>query len=439
MTLKWLKYPLPRSLYGRAALILILPIIMIQLVVSIVFLQRHFEGVTHQMTRNISIQMSYLLEEINAQSSREEAQIRLEELANALEIQAAMGAEGPQSDTRLFYDLSGRAMIETLRAELDAVSAIDLTSRQRWVSFTLQSDYGDILVSFHRRWVSASNPHQLLVLMVFTGLLMTVIAYMFLRNQLRPIKKLAEAAASFGKGHNVAYRPAGAIEVRAAGNAFVDMRARLERQIEQRTRMLSGVSHDLRTPLTRLGLGVSMLPENEETSALKRDIEEMERLLNAFLDFARGDATEAAVSSDPVAIGRSAAERARRGGGEVEFLAVDDGTMVELRPMAMGRALDNLIGNALRYGTRTRVSVDIYDRAVRYRVEDDGPGIPPEEREAALQAFSRLEPGRNQNRGMGVGLGLTITADIARSHGGSLRLGESAALGGLQVDFVIAR
>jgi two-component system osmolarity sensor histidine kinase EnvZ len=294
-------------------------------------------------------------------------------------------------------------------------------------------------IGFDRSRVSASNPHQLLVLMVFTGLLMTLIAFLFLRNQLRPIRRLARAAEAFGKGRVVAYKPSGATEVRSAGNAFLDMRARIERQIEQRTLLLSGVSHDLRTPLTRLKLGLAMLDE-EDAAPMMRDVDDMQRLLDGFLAFVRGDATEeVAEKCDPLPFVRSVVEDARRTGQAVTLHAVEGAGVVLMRQGAVRRALENLIGNATRYGTRAEVSLAILERAVRITVEDDGPGIPRDRREEAMRPFTRLDDARNQNRGTGTGLGLAIAADIARSHGGTLRLGDSARLGGLKAELVLAR
>jgi len=274
--------------------------------------------------------------------------------------------------------------------------------------------------------------------MVVFGVLMTVIAYFYLRRQLRPITRLANAAEAFGRGRHVAYTPRGAIEVRAAGAAFLDMRARIERQIEQRTMMLSGVSHDLRTPLTRMKLGLALMDE-ADAAPLLRDVDDMQRLLDEFLNFAR-DASEGDPEEvDPIALTKAAVADAQRGHKAVVLDEVTGAGTVMLRPMPIRRALDNLIGNAVRYGTQARVSVHLTDKSLRFRVEDNGPGIPEDKRLDALKPFSRLDPARNQNKGSGVGLGLAITSDIARAHGGVLRLGESEKMGGLQADIVIAR
>lgn len=434
----WIKRLLPRSLYGRAALILILPIVTLQLVVSVVFIQRHFEGVTEQMTRNVELEVNYLLNRVDAAPNLAVAQARIAALVKALDLQVTLPADGPAEDHRFFYDLSGRIVISTLRSGIPTIRSIDLRQR-RELRILIGTRHGEMLVVMDRKRVSASNPHQLLVLMIFTGLLMTSIAYIFLRNQLRPIKRLAVAAEAFGKGRPMNYRPSGATEVRSAGNAFLEMRARIERQIEQRTLMLSGVSHDLRTPLTRLKLSLSLADDGPETQEMRRDVADMERMLDAFLDFARSDALDDPEVIDPASLVRRVAEDAARGGRMVSLDELPEGMEVSLRPVAVKRALENLINNALAYGKRCAVGLDVTDRVVRITVEDDGPGIPPDKREAAMQAFMRLDAARTQSRGTGVGLGLAIASDIARSHGGVLRLGKSEALGGLKAELVLAR
>lgn len=435
-----IKRILPRGLYGRAALILILPIFALQLVVTLAFLQRHFEGVTRQMTRNIAFEIALIADVVAAEPDAASAEAAAQRLGGALAMTVTLpaGPTAPAQDSRIFYDLSGRVVIATLREAFPAIGPIDLYGLRR-VRFTLPTPQGVMEIGFDRGRVSASNPHQLLVLMVVAGLLMTLIAFLFLRNQLRPIRRLARAAEEFGKGRVVPYRPSGAIEVRSAGNAFLDMRARIERQIEQRTLLLSGVSHDLRTPLTRLKLGLAMLDE-ADAAPMMRDVDDMQRLLDDFLAFVRGDATEEpAERIDPVTLVRAVVEDARRSGQAVSLISVEGRGQASVRSGAVRRALENLLGNATRYGTRADVSVAILDRSVRITVEDDGPGIPRERREEAMRPFTRLDDARNQDRGTGTGLGLAIAADIARSHGGTLRLGDSARLGGLKAEIVLAR
>lgn len=431
-----IKRYLPRGLYGRAALILILPIITLQLVVSVVFIQRHFDGVTQQMTRAVEAELSYLLDRVAQAGDAQVAQADIAPLIAALEIGVELPTARQVEASRLFYDFSGRVVAARLRDVLPRLRAVDLATSTRQVRLLVDTRHGPMLLTLDRKRVSASNPHQLLVLMIVTGLLMTVIAFFFLRNQLRPIRRLARAAEAFGKGRVVPYRPAGAAEVRLAGQSFLDMRARIERQIEQRTLMLSGVSHDMRTPLTRLRLALSLAEEGPETAEMRRDVDDMERMLNAFLDFARSDTLDDPVATDPAAL---LARVVERGGAAVELTLPESVPETMLRPLAVERALQNLINNALNYGNRARAALEVTEKTLRFVVEDDGPGIPEGRREAAMQAFTRLDEARNQDRGGGVGLGLAIASDIARSHGGILRLGDSADMGGLRAELVLAR
>ncbi len=430
---------LPRSLYGRAALILIVPVVAIQLVVSTAFIQRHYEGVTRQMTQGVAIDLAFLLAEIDAAPTVEAARSGVFRLADALAVTLTLpaGSDAPVQDRIGPLDLSGRVIVETLHDQLPGLVAADVTDEERIVSLRFDTRHGPMEAELSRRRMSATNPHQLLVLMIFTSVLMTVIAYMFLRNQLRPITKLAQAAEDFGKGRTVSYRPRGALEVRAAGRAFMDMRARIDRQIEQRTLMLSGVSHDLRTPLTRLRLGLSMMPEDAEMEALQTDVIQMERMVDEFLAFVRGDAMEGSALTDAVALVGGAVAKA--GDGVRLTDVVGRAEPVEMRPQAVERAVQNLVSNAQRYGTAVEVRVEFLDRSLRISVEDNGPGIPEDQREEALRPFTRLDRSRDPNRGGGVGLGLSIASDIAMSHGGTLRLSRSDRLGGLRADLMIAR
>jgi two-component system osmolarity sensor histidine kinase EnvZ len=431
MAFGFIKRAMPRGLYGRAALILLVPIVSLQLVVSAAFLQRYFEDVTTQLMQGVTLELRLVLSDLDGGGGAA--------VADALDI-SMRSAVQTTGDRRAFYDLSGRVITRILREDMADVQAVDLISDPRRLQVTVMTPAGDpVMLSVDRRRASATNPHQLLVWMVGTGILMTAVAYLFLRNQLRPIRRIAHAAEAFGKGRIVDYRPAGATEVRSAGRAFLDMRSRIDQQIEQRTLMLSGVSHDLRTPLTRMKLGLSMLEDGPDTAALIRDVNEMEALLSTFLDFARADALDDLAPSDPVAIARRIVDDAGRGGGAITLVAPQTVQLVELRPQAVHRAVSNLVSNALRYGTTARLSVAVMDRALRFTVEDDGPGIAPGDRTDALRPFIRLDIARNQDQGSGVGLGLAIASDIARRHGGTLRLGESADLGGLRVDLVLPR
>jgi len=430
MSFHLLKRYMPRGLYGRAALILVLPVVVVQLVVSVVFIQRHFEGVSVQMTQDVARQVRLVMA-VPPGDDRAA-------LADALDFTLRPARPDSADDVRVWYDLTAGNVTRALYDALPTLDAVELPDTRRAILTLRPQGQQAVEIELARGRLSARNPHQLFVNMVFFGGLMTVIAFIYMRNQLRPITRLARAAEAFGRGRVVDYHPSGALEVRAAGNAFLDMRARIERQIEQRTLMLSGVSHDLRTPLTRLKLGLAFV-DDEDRIPMERDVEEMGRMIDEFLSFAKGASEGEAEPTDPIALMQALVADHQREGQDVTLVsAVGQGT-VSLRPIAIRRAADNLIGNAVRYGTKAEVSVMLTDKSLRIRIEDDGPGIPPEQRGDAIRPFTRLDTARNQNRGSGVGLGLAIAADIARAHGGVLRLGESEKLGGLRADIVIAR
>ncbi len=438
MTFRWLKSYMPGTLYGRATLILLLPVITVLLVVSIIFVQRLFDGVTTQMTGSVSREVRLMLE-----SGMPVDELATSRMAQTLAITVTPVAPGavPEEDHWRWFDFTGAIVVREMRRFFPDMLSVQLPDH-RVVGLYFDGDEGPFVMVFDRRRASASNPHQLLVNMVGFATLMTVIAYLYLRNQLRPITRLARAAKAFGKGQHLVYHPAGAVEVRAAGQAFVEMRDRIERQIEQRTLMLSGVSHDLRTPLTRLKLGLSMV-DSEDRAEMERDVDDMERLITEFLDFARGAQQGEMEEIDPHAFVTRIVQDAERAGSAVTLRdAKGQGTKrdtVTLRRDAVRRAVENLINNAVRYGTKAEVSVDLTPQMLIIRVEDDGPGIPEAQREEALKPFSRLDTSRNQNLGSGVGLGLAIAADIARNHGGAIVLGQSQRLGGLLAEFQVAR
>ena len=425
---------MPKRLYWRAAFILLFPVIFLQLIVSVVIIKRHFEGVTEQMTGTVASQIKLIATKVEA--AEIDAAIELSEALN-MKLLAVESDKSIGSNSKRFYDVSGIVVIRELY-KLKWVQNVDLLDDD-YVTVTLRLADMIFQLQFDRARVSASNPHQLIVNMVVFGAFFTLIAFMYLRNQLRPITRLAVAAEAFGRGQTVPYTASGAIEVKAAGNAFLEMRNRIERHIEQRTMILSGVSHDLRTPLTRLKLGISLL-DSDDKEPLERDLEEMRLMLDEFLTFAKAQDNEQSnfelltVSS----IIDSLKDDYQRANAKLQVANNITTGSYFMRPSLIRRALDNIIGNALRYGTLANLKVTIDNEYINFIVEDDGPGIPAEMRPEALKPFSRLDPARNQDKGMGVGLGLPIASDIAQAHGGSLRLLKSDKYGGLRAEFKIA-
>ena len=437
MTFAMIKRYMPKSLFGRGVLILLVPVLSILLIVSFAFVQRHFDGVTRQLARGVALEVAALADQVERYGAIQPDHV---DLARRLGLTISMvsGTVEP-GETRDFYDISGRLVYPIMQEVTNREVSVDLVQNWRRVDMRVATARGILAVNAPRGRMSASNPHQLLVLMFSGAILLTIISLMFLRNQVRPIRRLAQAAEAFGKGQTVPFRPAGAEEVRRAGNAFIAMRNRIERQIEQRTMMLSGVSHDLRTPLTRMKLALATADTVEDLEPIKGDLAEMERMLEEFLTFARDATQDGAVMVDLNKLLAGIVEDAVRSGHSVTYASVDTGTEVSVRAVALRRAIQNLIDNACRYGNEVSVRLHMARRRVEIVVEDDGTGIPEDERQSALRPFSRLDPARNQDQGGGTGLGLAIALDVARVHGGTVELGDSEALGGLKATLQFPR
>ena len=437
-----LKSILPRGLYGRAALIVFLPVTTILLVVSLSFIQRHYDGVTRQMTGNFVLVAEHLLDETDAPPEAAPPGGAAPRRGAACPLPAPLPPDAPPSaepEDLPVYDLSGRLALRELVARLPELRSVAISGGD--VSLWLEGRHGLLELDFRLSRISARNPHQMLVLTLVIGVVMGAISFVYLKNQMRPMLRLARAAEAFGRGQTLDFRPGGATEVRAAGRAFLEMRDRIEQHIEQRTLLLSGVSHDLRTPLTRMRLALSMFEDEPEAAALLADVAEMEALIDRFLDFARTEAEEAPEETDLGALlARRVAEAAR--GGRAVDLAVEltaPGPVLPLRPQLMARAVDNLIGNALRYGTRAQVRLAQEGADIVISVEDDGPGIPEDQRERATRPFVRLDPARGASRGSGAGLGLAIVSEAMRRNGGRLELarGATPGFGGLLARLVL--
>ncbi|MEO1292934.1 MAG: ATP-binding protein [Pseudomonadota bacterium] len=429
---------MPRSLFWRTVLIVVTPMIILQAVVAYLVVQRHFDGVTRQMTESLVSELQYIVEVAEDAPSAEDAKGEVRRAGRALgyDIHLIRRATLPRNTEPKFFDVIGRAIEETFRKRFGARPLfVDIIDDEKIVDVRLQTSHGVIATTVPKRRLIVSNPHLLLAWMGATALALIFIAVIYLRNQIRPIQQLANAADAFGKGRTLFLRPSGAEEVRRAGAAFLDMRRRIERQIEQRTTMLSGVSHDMRTPLTRMKLALEIMEDTPELGELRSDVVELERILEEFLDFARGDRMEQVAPTDVIDLLNEIATEARRGDRDVAFDYVRDTDApveLSLRRQSIKRCLHNLVSNALAYGNRAEVMMWIRADIIEIAVEDDGPGISPADRDAAFQPFKRLDAARNQDRVSGVGLGLALARDAVRGHGGELSLEDSRKLGGLR-------
>jgi two-component system osmolarity sensor histidine kinase EnvZ len=429
---RWLSSLMPKGLYARSLIIIIAPVVLLQSIIAYVFMERHWQLVTRRLSASVAADIAALIDvyETYPQDKDAETLGRIAGERLGLDLDLLPGTGLPPPGPRPFFGILDEALSEELQRRVRRPFWIDTVGRSNLVEIRVQLDHDAVMRILARRSQTyASNSHIFLLWMGGSSLVLLGVAILFLRNQIRPILTLAEAAESFGKGREVEFRPRGAREVRQAGHAFVEMKRRIERAIEQRTAMLNGVSHDLRTILTRFRLSLALIEQTPEVDDLKRDVDEMSRMLEEYLAFARGDAGEQAVATDLRSLVAELQGDAERQGHSTSVEIVGDQTVM-VRPDAFRRLLFNLVSNAARHGDSIAISANHESRWLVVHVDDDGPGIPPEHREEVFKPFVRLDEARNQDEG-GSGLGLSIARDIARAHGGDVILGDSP-LGGLR-------
>lgn len=425
---------MPKGLYARSLLIVVLPMIILQSVVAYVFMERHWRLVTGRLSEALARDTAAIISVVEDWPAGNDWTSLVERMERdlALSITVLPGSTLPPPMPKPFFSLLDSALSDELGGRLQRPYWIDTVGNSDLVEIRVVMKKGVLRIIARRSQAYASNSHIFLVWMVSAALVLIVIAILFLRNQIRPIQNLADAAESFGKGRPVGdFLPRGAREVRRAGEAFNEMRRRIERQIEQRTTMLAGVSHDLRTVLTRFRLQVALMPSGPDRDAFEADIDEMQTMLEAYLSFARGEGDEEATPTDIADLLRSIAADAERVGFEVVWRFTGQ-PMLTVRPNAFKRLIGNLVGNACRHGERIEVIGHHSDGWLVVTVDDDGPGVPEAERDNIFRPFYRLDEARNQDEG-GSGLGLAISRDIARGHGGDITLAESP-LGGLRAE-----
>ena len=430
---RWLNSVMPKGLYARALLIIILPMVILQSVVAFVFMERHWNVVTQRLSAGVVQDISALIEVYRGYpQDADQAQIRrIAQERLGLVVDFLPISEMPPPGPKPFFSLLDQALSEELRKQIGRPFWIDTVGKSSLVEIRVQLDNTVMRVFARRNAAYASNSEIFLLWMVGTSLVLIAVAVVFLRNQIKPILRLADAAESFGKGREVPnFRPRGAREVRRAAQAFIEMKTRVERAIEQRTTMLAGVSHDLRTVLTRFKLELALVKKKTpEVEAMKKDVDEMARMLEAYLAFARGDLGETSAPTDMAVFLEELKVDAERHGHKAS-VTFHGTPIVTVRPAAFKRCLANLVSNASRFAPSIAITGHRDHRYLTITVDDDGPGIPPELREDVFKPFLRLDDARNQDEG-GTGLGLAIARDIARSHGGEITLGDSP-LGGLR-------
>jgi two-component system osmolarity sensor histidine kinase EnvZ len=427
---------MPKGLYARALIIIIAPIVLLEGVVAFSFMERHWQAVTRRLSEATARDIAALID-VYEDYGRNDDYSHLIEIARDrlnLSLQVLPPGELPVTQPKPFWALLDRTLSNEIRKQIKQPFWIDTVGDSRYVEIKVQLEKAVLRVVATRSQTYASNSHIFLVWMVVTSVILLCVAILFLRNQIRPILRLADAADAFGKGRPVPadFSPRGAREVRQAAVAFLEMKERIKQHVDQRTTMLAGVSHDLRTILTRFKLQLELLGSHPGAKELKSDINEMQHMLEDYLAFARGDGGEEAkptnlrdlleeVHADAQVFGTPVELKLRRRKKDL---------VLPLKRQAFKRAISNLVSNAARFGDQVIIRAATERNWLRVEVDDDGPGIPVQERANVFKPFYRLDHARNQETGNS-GLGLAIARDIARSHGGDVTLGESS-MGGLR-------
>jgi len=425
---------MPKGLYARSLLIVILPMVLLQAAVAYVFLQRHWDLVAHRLSAAVARDVGAIAD-LYRELPRGADDAKLRAIAAdrfRMNVELMPPQALPPRLKHSFFDVLdplSRALPDELGLQLREPFWVDAVGLSGLMEIRVDLGFG--VLRFITRRTLAYDPkvHIFILWMLGASAVLISVAILFLRNQIRPILRLAEAAEDFGKGRDVEFQPRGAREVRQAGYAFIEMKRRIERATEQRTAMLNGVSHDLRTILTRFKLSLAMFDESAESEPLQKDVDEMQGMLEGYLAFARGDAGEPTVLTNLRTMLEEMRADAERHGVPVSVEAKGD-LNVKVRASAIKRCIGNLVANAQRYGGRVVISAAREQRFVNIHIDDDGPGIASEHREDVFRPFLRLDAERGADEG-GSGLGLAIARDIARAHGGDVVLATSP-LGGLR-------
>ena len=426
---------LPKGLYARALIIIIAPIVLLESVVAFVFMERHWQAVTRRLSEATARDIAAIISVYREYPHRDDY-ARLIELAETMKLSMQLLPAGdlPPAQPKPFFSLLDRTLSNEIRKQIRQPFWVDTVGNSRHVEIRVKLDDAILRFVAMRAQTYASNSHIFLMWMVGTSIVLLTVAILFLRNQIRPILRLAEAADAFGKGRPVPddFRPRGAREVRQAAQAFLEMRDRIRQHVDQRTTMLAGVSHDLRTVLTRFKLELALLGDTPEVRALQADVKEMQHMLEDYLAFAKGDGGEEATPTSLAELLEEIHEDAQVFGSSIELKLPKrlHRLILPLKRQAFKRAVINLVSNAARFGEHVVITAVRDGDRLRIEVNDDGPGIPLSERNNVFRPFYRLDHARNQGGGNS-GLGLAIARDIARSHGGDVTL-EDSDMGGLR-------
>ena len=429
----WLRRRLPMGLYARSLLIVIIPMVLLQSVVAFVFMERHWQLVTQRLSSAVTADIAAIIDLIDKVPPEEVSDIiRIARERLNLNVSIEDGGELPAPRPKPFFEILDQILSEEISDQIRRPFWIDTVGNSSIVEIRIKIDGDRILRVFARRSQAyASNTHIFIVWMVGTSLVLLAIAILFLRGQIRPILSLAHAAESFGKGQKIDdFSPRGAEEIRRAGLAFIQMRERIERQIEQRTAMLTGVSHDLRTILTRFKLQLALSHDHPDFDSLNQDVEDMQSMLEGYLAFARGEAEED-VGDLKLSDLMTRVEAEAELHGKMLTVTIEGEDEIRVRPNAFTRLVANIVSNAYRYAETVNIDARHSAKWLTITVDDDGPGVPEASREDVFKPFFRLDEARNL-ASSGTGLGLAIALDIARSHGGNITLADSP-LGGLRV------
>jgi two-component system osmolarity sensor histidine kinase EnvZ len=426
-----IKRILPRSLLARSLLIIVIPLILLQVVSGLIFWQTHWDSILLRLARGVAGDVAAIIRLLPADKTGPAFERVRYVAQSSMQMRIRFEPDAIlKRTTTTGDDLVEQSLVRGMADFVTRPYALNSRVNDDQVQIRLQLADGVLEILTPRKRLFSSSATVFVLWMVGTSLILFAVATVFMRNQVKPIRRLAMAADAFGKGRDVAdFKPEGAREVRQAAAAFIAMRERIRRQIAQRTDMLSGVSHDLRTPLTRMKLQLAMLADDDEKTELSSDVAEMEHMLEGYLAFARGEGGEKAVSLDLTGLIDEVAQGIARRGALVDH-HVEGNLTLTARANALKRAVTNLAENAARYGHHVRINAGLRGDAVEITIDDDGPGIPAALRESMFRPFSRGDASRNPTTG-GVGLGLTIARDMVRGHGGDILL-EDGPLGGLR-------